>query len=217
MIYLNLFFFLMIRRPPRSTLFPYTTLFRSPRPRTKSLLSRHRPPSCVRLSPGAWGSFFKILNHALGLRMVARTGREFAVAQGAQLPAERLLGDGDAELLKYPLRQIDQPPAHHAVDSRDRAALDHPHNGLALHIIEFRGLTRRFAVQETVGTPCVKPQHPIPDDLKPDAADLRGLSSLCPVVDRSKRQQPPSLRAILRLLRQAPQPRRVAISPKQYR
>src|SRR3712207_7964984 len=27
---LHLFFFLMIRRPPRSTLFPYTTLFRSP-------------------------------------------------------------------------------------------------------------------------------------------------------------------------------------------
>src|SRR5690242_20835197 len=27
------FFFLMIRRPPRSTLFPYTTLFRSPAPR----------------------------------------------------------------------------------------------------------------------------------------------------------------------------------------
>src|SRR3712207_8251773 len=26
----SLFFFLMIRRPPRSTLFPYTTLFRSP-------------------------------------------------------------------------------------------------------------------------------------------------------------------------------------------
>src|SRR5256885_13184477 len=37
------FFFLMIRRPPRSTLFPYTTLFRSPghqrcRPR---VLQRH--------------------------------------------------------------------------------------------------------------------------------------------------------------------------------
>src|SRR5258707_14729244 len=26
----DFFFFLMIRRPPRSTLFPYTTLFRSP-------------------------------------------------------------------------------------------------------------------------------------------------------------------------------------------
>src|SRR6266540_4932944 len=29
---LSFFFFLMIRRPPRSTLFPYTTLFRSPAP-----------------------------------------------------------------------------------------------------------------------------------------------------------------------------------------
>src|SRR2546430_5795048 len=30
-LFVNLFFFfLMIRRPPRSTLFPYTTLFRSP-------------------------------------------------------------------------------------------------------------------------------------------------------------------------------------------
>src|SRR3712207_7013495 len=29
MIYVVCFFFLMIRRPPRSTLFPYTTLFRS--------------------------------------------------------------------------------------------------------------------------------------------------------------------------------------------
>src|SRR2546430_14465281 len=28
--FMFLFFFLMIRRPPRSTLFPYTTLFRSP-------------------------------------------------------------------------------------------------------------------------------------------------------------------------------------------
>src|SRR6266853_2808917 len=31
-IYFTYFFFLMIRRPPRSTLFPYTTLFRSIRP-----------------------------------------------------------------------------------------------------------------------------------------------------------------------------------------
>ena len=29
MFFVILFFFLMIRRPPRSTLFPYTTLFRS--------------------------------------------------------------------------------------------------------------------------------------------------------------------------------------------
>src|SRR5690242_21907614 len=32
-----IFFFLLIRRPPRSTLFPYTTLFRSQRPRPSRL------------------------------------------------------------------------------------------------------------------------------------------------------------------------------------
>src|SRR3712207_627405 len=35
MISNSFFFFLMIRRPPRSTLFPYTTLFRSSRRQAK--------------------------------------------------------------------------------------------------------------------------------------------------------------------------------------
>src|SRR5690242_21238784 len=38
-----LFFFLLIRRPPRSTLFPYTTLFRSSPRRCAS--ARSRPPT----------------------------------------------------------------------------------------------------------------------------------------------------------------------------
>src|SRR5712664_4540101 len=41
-IALSSFFFLMIRRPPRSTLFPYTTLFRSER--GPSLGLREVPP-----------------------------------------------------------------------------------------------------------------------------------------------------------------------------
>src|SRR3989449_1401593 len=41
-----LFFFLMIRRPPRSTLFPYTTLFRS----------RSDTRSCGRRGPARLGS-----------------------------------------------------------------------------------------------------------------------------------------------------------------
>src|SRR2546429_6057353 len=44
------FFFLMIRRPPRSTLFPYTTLFRSliwePTP-DKSAWGHHDPIRCL--------------------------------------------------------------------------------------------------------------------------------------------------------------------------
>src|SRR2546427_5960666 len=38
------FFFLMIRRPPRSTLFPYTTLFRSPSGSEWVLSNVWRPP-----------------------------------------------------------------------------------------------------------------------------------------------------------------------------
>src|SRR5215217_8322823 len=38
-----LFFFLMIRRPPRSTLFPYTTLFRSGAPRLRPPRRTARP------------------------------------------------------------------------------------------------------------------------------------------------------------------------------
>src|SRR5258708_24626719 len=49
----------MIRRPPRSTLFPYTTLFRSCRVRTRR--SRHSPwpseaTSTGRATPTAWWS-----------------------------------------------------------------------------------------------------------------------------------------------------------------
>src|SRR4249919_4377623 len=42
-----MFFFLMIRRPPRSTLFPYTTLFRSPpgRARRRGGCRRRRTPT----------------------------------------------------------------------------------------------------------------------------------------------------------------------------
>jgi hypothetical protein len=79
--------------------------------------------------------------------VVAWPGRELAIAHGPQLPAQGLLGDGDAELLEDPLRQIDQPPAHHTVDRRDWAALDCPRNSLALGVIELGGLAGRLAVQ----------------------------------------------------------------------
>src|SRR2546426_12668623 len=40
-------FFLMIRRPPRSTLFPYTTLFRSPRWGEEKIVAETRGLSLV--------------------------------------------------------------------------------------------------------------------------------------------------------------------------
>src|SRR3712207_8872297 len=47
---MSVVFFLMIRRPPRSTLFPYTTLFRSARPASRRLQSRR-----ARTTPGDRG------------------------------------------------------------------------------------------------------------------------------------------------------------------
>src|SRR3712207_9556971 len=42
---ISLFFFLMIRRPPRSTLFPYTTLFRSQNTKEQEInFSNGAPP-----------------------------------------------------------------------------------------------------------------------------------------------------------------------------
>src|SRR6266511_5567997 len=58
---LSLFFFLMIQRPPRSTLFPYTTLFRSRRYPWQPSLPRDRlsapalPYAQTDYTPGGFG------------------------------------------------------------------------------------------------------------------------------------------------------------------
>src|SRR3712207_7856904 len=57
----EVFFFLMIRRPPRSTLFPYTTLFRS------EPALNFRKERCVRYGRGAGRSRLDGLHPALHL------------------------------------------------------------------------------------------------------------------------------------------------------
>ena len=114
---------------------------------------------------------------------MAWPGRELAIAHGAELPAQGLLGDGDAELLEDPLRQIDQPPAHHAMDCGDRSALNHPRNGSAMGIIELGGLPRRFTIQKPIRAVRIEPDHPVPDDLQTNAADLGCLGARCTVID----------------------------------
>src|SRR2546430_10275528 len=54
------FFFLMIRRPPRSTLFPYTTLFRSrgPFPFARQLPPNH--PNLLRSKLSTGGTLFHL-------------------------------------------------------------------------------------------------------------------------------------------------------------
>src|SRR5947209_12324839 len=57
------FLFSLIRRPPRSTLFPYTTLFRSsPRSLDRDVHGRARNPSCTH--PNGGHSFGRIRRHS---------------------------------------------------------------------------------------------------------------------------------------------------------
>ena len=57
------------------------------------------------------GNFFKILDRAIGLRMMAWARRELAKSHLAQFPAQGLRGQSDAEFRENPLAQIDEPPA----------------------------------------------------------------------------------------------------------
>ena len=129
--------------------------------------------------------------------MVARTGRELAIVHGAQLPAQGLLGDRDPELLPEPLDQVDQTPAHHAVEGRDGPLLDDGLQGRAMRVGELGGLARRLAVDQALGPMGVELHHPVAHDLHRDPADPGRLGAGCPLIDRGQRQQAPRLRAIL--------------------
>jgi hypothetical protein len=58
------------------------------------------------------------------------------VAQLLQFAPHGGLIERDRKLVMDPLHQIDQPPAHHAMDRRDRTSLDSLHKRPALGIIE---------------------------------------------------------------------------------
>jgi hypothetical protein len=130
---------------------------------------------------------------------MARTGRELAIVHGPQLARQGLLGDRDAELFPDPLDEVDQPPAHHAVDRRDRARIDPGHQGRAMRIGELGRLAGRLAVDQPVRAMGVELHHPVAHDLHRDPADPGRLGAGRPLIDRGQRQQPSRLRAILGL------------------
>ena len=111
----------------------------------------------------------------------------------------------DPVLLPEPLHQVDQAPAHHPMDRRDRAVFDHLEQMPTMLIAQDRGLARRFAVQKAVGTLGIEAQDPVAQGLQPHATDLSGLGARAAVVDRRQRQQAAGLRPIFALARQRPQ------------
>src|SRR5271170_4211971 len=133
--------------------------------------------------------------------MMARASRELAITHGAQFPAQRLLGDDDAEFLVYPLTEIDDPPAHDAVNRRDWTALDDRRQRRTVLIVQPPRLSRSLAIEQTLGAMGVEFDHPIANDLKRHAANLRRLRPAGPLINRSQRQKPPRLGPVFALLR----------------
>jgi hypothetical protein len=147
-------------------------------------------------------NFFKMLDRSLGLGMMARPRAELAIAQRAKLTAQRLPGHADAELLPQPLTEIDQPPPHNIVDRGDRTVLDHGHQRLPMRFGQSRLGARCLAVDQTIRSFRVEPQHPVPDDLQPDIADTRRVPATAAIIDLRQSQKPTGLSRILRASRQ---------------
>src|SRR5947207_11133137 len=140
-----------------------------------------------------------------------RPGRQLAQLQGAQFTAQRLLADRNAKFVEHPLCEVDQPPAHHAMNRRDRTALDDLQQRLPMRLGEQRRVARCLAVYQARRPLSVECQHPVAHRLQPNAADLRRFGSRPAIVDRRQRQQAPRLIGILRPLRQLAQSRGVVI------
>src|SRR3712207_8783901 len=77
------FFFLMIRRPPRSTLFPYTTLFRSSHQTVDFFLGKRQRIAHLQTCMGV---ILKVLNLiSLGLKLLRRVESDVSFALSKQL------------------------------------------------------------------------------------------------------------------------------------
>jgi hypothetical protein len=153
----------------------------------------------VRSRPGDRGDFFKIFNRAGSLRVMPRTSRKLAITHGAQFPAQGLPGDDDAEFLEDPLAEIDDPPPHDPMNSRDRAALDDRGKGGSVRVVETRRLSRSLPVDQTRRTIGVELEHPIANDLKRHPANPGRLRPTGSLINRRQRQKPPRLWSVLAL------------------
>jgi hypothetical protein len=149
--------------------------------------------------------------------MVAWPRRQLAVAHGAKLAAQRLRADRHRELVLDPLNEIDQPPAHNAVRRRDGAALDSRRQRCPLAGVEPRATPGRFAVDQSIGSVAVEPQHPVPNRLQADAADKRRRAPAATTVNRRQRQKPADLSGIAAPMSQPPHCRRRKITPQPNR
>src|SRR6266480_2082853 len=112
------FFFLMIRRPPRSTLFPYTTLFRSRswragcwRPRRTASATAWRFPGCCCLRTAAPSTGIAVSRRSRCSEPMTEQGMAAAPAPPADRAALRPLAWACAAFAGGVLLNCDRVPA----------------------------------------------------------------------------------------------------------
>jgi len=134
----------------------------------------------------------------LCLGMMAWPGAQLAIPQSAQLTTQRLPGDADLKLFPQPLAEIDQAPAHNTVDRRDRTTLDDGRQRLPMRVGQPWRRSRSLAVDQALRSLLIEPQHPVPNNLQPDIADMRRLAATATIIDRCQAKQSARLLRILR-------------------
>src|SRR5215203_6328912 len=113
--------------------------------------------------------------------------REAQLLQGA---VDRIIGHRDSELLMQLHDQIARPPAHHAVDCRDRTGLDDVGEERLVLGAELAGRARRRLADEAFGPLFVEPYHPVPQRLAVHAASLAASARDAPSSNAANANSP---------------------------
>ena len=143
--------------------------------------------------------------------------RELAEAQRAHLAAQRLLGDRQAELVPFPLCQIDEAPADHAVRRGYRTCFDLLYKRAAPLIAQDRYLAGGFSRCQPVRSLSIEADYPVPNDLQGQAGRLGRFAPAATVQDQGQRQQAPNLTGITASPGKSPQILRCVIRSNIYR
>jgi len=115
---------------------------------------------------------------------MARAGGKLTETQRPQLPPERLPAYRHAKVLPQPLRKIEEPPAHRAIEIRLRPGFDGLDKSGAMGLAEQRRLAGSLAIEEPRRPSRIEAQHPVPHDLQADPADLGRHAPAAAVIDR---------------------------------
>lgn len=127
---------------------------------------------------------------------MARPCADLSVTQLTQGATASAFMQRDAEFLMQPGHQVNQPPAHRAMDRGDRSAFHDRRQSAALAIGELGGIARCLTVDQTVRTIAVETQRRVAHGLKADAADPRRVRARAAVINPGQNKKTPPCAAI---------------------